>query len=146
MDFFVTGVAPSVHAWRDWHHKCGSKYNSIGCITACSASRNILIEAALRDFTHICIRRCQHSSKHPSLFRLDWWHVGCGKKGEEKSISFMYWYVFVINLWEKEHKYWRTYMLANGIFENKEKNNIIAYKLDLMAKTACSIFLINAFK
>jgi len=58
MDFFVTGVAPSVHAWRDWHHKCGSKYNSIGCITACSASRNILIEAALRDFTHICIRRC----------------------------------------------------------------------------------------
>jgi len=38
-------------------------------------------------------------------------------------------------------------MLANGIFENKEKkNNIITYKLDLMAKTACSIFLINAFK
>jgi hypothetical protein len=37
-------------------------------------------------------------------------------------------------------------MLANGIFENKEKNNIIAYKLDLMAKTACWIFLINAFK
>jgi hypothetical protein len=46
MDFFITGVAPSVHAWRDyWHHKCASKYNSIGCITACSASRNTLIEA-----------------------------------------------------------------------------------------------------